>query len=72
MGRCTDMNQGDVYDLVKRSDGTVVDSLFLGVGCRALITRNELSIEHEKLQNGERVTSDAVLREIISEMMSKN
>lgn len=59
---------GDIYDLVRRSDGAIAGSLKLKSGDRVLLNVDGFDIAHKHLQMDERVTSRDTLVEIIKEL----
>jgi hypothetical protein len=63
---------GDVYDIVRRADGAVVDSLILSIGCRILLNRSQVALTHRNIHAQERFVNPLTLREMVREMTAKN
>ncbi|MFN1150179.1 hypothetical protein [Serratia liquefaciens] len=62
----------DTYDLVRRSDGLVAETLTIKVGGRVLLRRDDFGIGHKNLQKDERIVSHVTLVEMVREMSAKN
>lgn len=62
----------NTYDLVRRSDGAVVGTLTIEIGCRVLLSRDKFGMGHKKIQKDERLVSRSTLVEMVKEMSSKN
>lgn len=59
---------GDIYDLVRRSDGSVAGSFRLKSGDRVLLNVDGFDIGHKRLQTDERIASRDTLIEMIKEL----
>lgn len=62
----------DIYDIVRRADGAVVDTLIIAINCRILITRYQNMLGHRNVSHDEHVLSRPTLSEMVKEMTAKN
>lgn len=67
---CSD--DGEYFDLVRRSDGAVASSFKLRPGDRVLLNSDGLDVGHKHLQADERVIARDSLVEIVRELTANN